>query len=230
MTADSFNTNALQYHAELQQGLRLSGESACYFAEHRIDSTVRISDKSLSQPVSNVLDYGCGVGSAIPFLVKGFPSARIYGSDIASEAVRVASLTHQHPRLQFVVDMARIQPGSIDLVYCNGVFHHIPANERQDCLAQIGNCLQRGGLFCLWENHPWNPGTQWVMRNIPFDRDAKCLSPIESRRRMRASGFDILTTEYHFFFPRSLRMFRRFERRMRYVPIGAQYVVVGQKR
>ena len=36
--------------------------------------------------------------------------------------------------------------------------------------------LRPGGVFALWENNPWNPGTRLVMRRIPFDRNAVLLS------------------------------------------------------
>ena len=64
----------------------------------------------------------------------------------------------------------------IDLAFCNGVFHHIPPEQRARAIAYVYRCLRPGGLFALWENNPWNPGTRLVMSRIPFDRDALPLS------------------------------------------------------
>ena len=60
-----------------------------------------------------------------------------------------------------------------DLAYSNGTFHHIPPAKRMDALGFIFQRLKPGGIFALWENNPWNPGTRWVIESrIPFDRDA----------------------------------------------------------
>jgi len=64
----------------------------------------------------------------------------------------------------------------VDLVICNGVFHHIPLQQRRDAVAFAFHSLRRGGVFAFWENNPWNPGTRLAMRRIPFDRDAIMIS------------------------------------------------------
>jgi SAM-dependent methyltransferase len=115
------------------------------------------------------------------------------------------------------------------LVFCNGVFHHIPPGERPAAIDFIAKALRSKGLFAFWENNPWNPGTRYVMSRIPFDRDAITLSPPEARRLLRAGGFEILRTDFQFVFPRVLGWFRRFETALSPVPIGAQYQVLCRK-
>src|SRR5262245_44355393 len=80
----------------------------------------------------------------------------------------------------------------VDLVYCNGVFHHIPVGRRAAVIDYIYRSLRPGGLFSLWENNPWNPGTRYVMSRIPFDRDAIMLTAPETRRLLVAGRFEIL--------------------------------------
>ena len=65
----------------------------------------------------------------------------------------------------------------MNLAYCNGVFHHIPLVERSAAVACVNRALRAGGLFALWENNPWNPGTRYVMAHCDFDRDAITLTP-----------------------------------------------------
>ena len=60
-------------------------------------------------------------------------------------------------------------PSQIDLVFCNGVFHHILPQGRGAVLDYVKSCLKPGGLFALWENNPWNPGTRYVMNRVSFD-------------------------------------------------------------
>jgi SAM-dependent methyltransferase len=118
----------------------------------------------------------------------------------------------------------------VDLVYCNGVFHHIPPVERAGAVNYILRCLRPGGIFALWENNPWNPGTQYVMHRCDFDRDAVKISPPGAVRMLRSGGFEILRTDYRFFFPRTLSWLRSLEPALAKVPVGGQYQVLARKR
>ena len=66
------------------------------------------------------------------------------------------------------------------------------------------------------------------MSRIPFDRDAITLTPPETRRLLRAGGFEILRTDFLFIFPRMLSWFRASNRSSR-LPLGAQYQVLCRK-
>src|SRR5207248_830247 len=96
-------------------------------------------------------------------------------------------------------------------------------------LAYVHRALRPGGLFALWENNPWNPGTRYVMRRIPFDRDAIVLSAREVRHLVEQSGFEVLRTDFLFIFPRALRWFRFLERPLSAWPLGAQYQVLCRR-
>jgi hypothetical protein len=94
---------------------------------------------------------------------------------------------------------------------------------------RIVEWLAPGGLFALWENNPWNPGTRLVMKRIPFDRDAKTLSCVNASRLLRRSGLQIREVSSYFYFPSWLKPLRHLEPRLRSVPLGAQYCVLAQK-
>jgi SAM-dependent methyltransferase len=126
--------------------------------------------------------------------------------------------------------LSQYQPSEqIDLAFCNGVFHHIPLNERPAAVNFVHRSMRPGGLFALWENNPWNPGTRYVMSRVPFDRDAITLTPPEARRLVQAGGFEILRTDFLFIFPRVLRWFRGLESLVSRLPLGAQYQVLCRK-
>ena len=120
--------------------------------------------------------------------------------------------------------------GDRDLVFCNGVFHHIVPRERPAALEQIRRSLRPRGLFAFWENNPWNPGTRLLMRRIPFDRDAQTISAGEAKRMLSGHGFELVRTDHLFVFPRPLHRLRRIESGLSQVPIGAQYQVLCRKR
>jgi len=121
-------------------------------------------------------------------------------------------------------------PARFCLAYCNGIFHHIPPDERLGVAQSVRDSLRQGGLFSFWENNPWNPGTRWVMSRIPFDRDAIPLSYRESKQLLWAAGFEILRVDFLFLFPKFLRALRGIETRLSRVPAGAQYQILCRRR
>jgi SAM-dependent methyltransferase len=114
-------------------------------------------------------------------------------------------------------------------VFCNGVFHHILPGDRVAALDTIYSSLRSGGVLAFWENNPWNPGTRYIMRRIPFDRNAIALSPSAARSLLRKRGFEVLRTDFLFFFPRLLAWLRSFEPGLVHLPLGAQYQVFCRK-
>jgi hypothetical protein len=67
------------------------------------------------------------------------------------------------------------------------------------------------------------------MRRIPFDRDAKLLSPAHARKLLTRAGFDVLRTDFLFLFPHVLSALRPLEARLTRVPAGAQYMILSRK-
>jgi SAM-dependent methyltransferase len=223
-----FDDYAGNYDSALNRGLSLSGESKEYFARERVRwLAARLSDLGVQH--SHVLDYGCGTGGTSSELLEQLGARTVVGVDASRESLNVARRAHADPRLQFK-NMSDIEPsGQFDVAYCNGVFHHVEPEQRLDALGYLYRSLSEGGYFGLWENNPWNPGTRLVMRRIPFDRDAKLLSPAHTRRLLTRAGFDVLCTDFLFVFPRVLSAFRPLEARLTGVPAGAQYMVLSRK-
>ena len=223
-----FDSFAEDYDAALNQGLSVSGEDKNYFARGRIACLAGVLGKLGHRP-AEIMDFGCGTGSATPFLFEAFPEARIIGTDISAKSLEVARRQHGGPRASFAL-MEEYQPaGLLNLVFCNGVFHHIPLGERDKCVKYIVDSLKPGGMFALFENNPWNPGTRLVMSRIPFDKDAITLSPPLARRMLRAGGLEIVRSVSLFYFPRLLKWLRPAEKLLGGLPLGAQYLVLGQK-
>jgi SAM-dependent methyltransferase len=224
----SFDQYADDYDAALAKGISVSGEDKMYFACGRVDWTKRVLDK-LGQKPATIMDFGCGTGTSIPLFLQWPGVNLVIGTDVSAKSLDVAIAKLASPRTQFHL-MKNYQPqANCDLVFCNGVFHHIPPDERRDAMHFIHGCVKPGGIFALWENNPWNPGTRWVMSRIPFDRDAITLSPLEARRRVREAGFQLLRTDFRFYFPRMLKWFRPLEMLAVKLPLGSQYLVLAQR-
>ena len=227
----SFDSYAEDYDDALNEGLRATGERKDYFARGRVTYTQETleAQSGFSRPVESVLDFGCGVGDTAPILQAAFPKAHILGVDDSSVCVSRARESIHHDQIAFTTMQDWAPDGTVDVAYCNGVFHHIEPDHRDLALRAIYQALRPGGHFAFWENNPLNPGTQYVMWKIPFDRDAIKILPHAASRLMEKNGFEVVCTRYLFLFPSMLKKFRPLEKRLATFPFGAQYQVLVRK-
>jgi SAM-dependent methyltransferase len=120
--------------------------------------------------------------------------------------------------------------GSFDLVFAVCVLHHVPPGERRDAVVgEMARLARPGGLVAIWEHNPWNPLTRHVVARCPFDRDATLLSLAEARRLLRRAGLSRIESRYGLFFPWRGHGWRRAERLLAQVPLGAQFAALGSK-
>ena len=222
-----FDEYASTYDAALGRGLVASGENKEYFARERVTWLGRRLGELGIRPRS-VLDFGCGTGSAIPFLRERLGAEEILGIDDSVASLEVAERCRDSD-LRFMLREEFQPKESFDLVFCNGVFHHIPPAQRPGAVETIRRALRPGGLFALWDNNPWSPAARYVMSRIAFDRDAVPISSRQSRNLLERGGLTVLHTDFLFVFPRPLRWLRRFEQRLVSLPIGAQYQVLSRR-
>ncbi len=224
-----FDAYADNYDEALAMGLSITGEPKEYYALARVWWLAKRL-QALKWPVRAVMDFGCGTGSGVPFLFDGLNAKAVHGVDVSAASLETARAVHKRDGTTFaLIDGEPIGP-TYDLAFCNGVFHHIPVAERHDAAQYVYDALVPGGMFALWENNPWNPGTRYIMSRVPFDKDAITLTPFETRRLLRETGFEILRTDYLFLFPNFLRALRPLERLLAPLPLGGQYLVLARKR
>jgi SAM-dependent methyltransferase len=223
-----FDEFAEDYDAALAKGISVSGENKDFFAEGRVNWLAKCVTRLGFVP-SRVLDFGCGTGSATPFLKRlpGFES--LIGLEVSRKSIEVAEKLHGASNIRFQLSSEYAPSGQVDLAFCNGVFHHIPPNERVAAMRYVRDALRPGGLFALWENNPWNPGTRVVMSRIPFDREAIPLSYRETMGLSKEAGFEIASVDFLFYFPRALKFLRWLEPLGVKIPLGAQYQVLTRK-
>lgn len=223
---ENFFDRSAEYAAMLERGLRLSGEGRDFFMQGRVGALCA----ELTAPPRCILDFGCGTGETAAYLARRFPQAEVQGLDTAENAIAFATRAHGSERVRFARAAALDAVGAFDLVYANGVFHHIPPARREAALRSIHRALVPGGRFAFFENNPWNPGARWVMRRIPFDRDAIPIAPPEARRLLASGGFrEIAAPRFLFWFPRFLAPLRRLEPALVRVPLGAQYFFLATR-
>jgi SAM-dependent methyltransferase len=225
---DDFDDFAGDYDGTLNRALSVSGESSEYFAQGRVTWLAEQLRRLRFTPKS-AIDFGCGTGSAAPWLVKQLGLESLLGVDISEKSIEVARARHGSDRVGFTT-LDRHEPNAqVDLAFCNGVFHHIPPRERAAAVEHVWRSLRPGGVWAFWDNNPYNPGTQWIIYRLPFERDSVTVSAWEAKRMLRAGRFEIVTSSHLFVFPGFLRWFRPLEPRLARLPIGAQYLVLAKK-
>ncbi len=226
MSDPEFDSFAGNYDEALQQGLAVTGENKDYFAHGRLKFLADLLKKLKIDPPRSVLDFGCGTGSATPFLIECLGAKKILGVDVSDKSLDVARKTYGSNIASFQTIDSFQPDGSFDLAFVNGVFHHIPLDQRESSVAFVRKCLKPGAVFAFWENNPWNPGTQWVMARCPFDGDAIKISPPGAKKLLRGGGFTILRTDFLFIFPKMLSILRGLEPMISRAPLGGQYEVL----
>jgi SAM-dependent methyltransferase len=226
--SEQFDQHAEHYDDELNRGLGVSGETKEFFAERRIAWLATRCEQLGFRP-RTVLDYGCGSGGATAPLLRCLGATSAIGLDVSSASLEVARRTQDDPATRYLALGEYTPDGSVDLVFANGVFHHIPPQERRLAATFIAKCLRPDGLLAFWENNPLNPGTRYVMSRIPFDKDAVTLRSGQARSLLRSAGFEVIDTSYHFIFPKALKFLRGLEPYLIHLPIGAQYQVLCRR-
>lgn len=224
----AFDSYAHDYETVLDRGLSVSGEDSHYFARGRIGWLAgRL--REIGERPRSILDYGCGKGTSTPIFFEQLPAETFVGIDASEPLLEQARQAFGSERASFLTPAAYRPSADVDLVYCNGVFHHIAPSDRPGAIGQFTRALRRGGLLALWENNPWSPATRYVMSRVAFDRDAILLFPGAARRLLAASGYEILRTDFLFIFPRLLRALRPLEPLVARLPLGCQYQVLCRK-
>jgi SAM-dependent methyltransferase len=223
-----FDDYAQHYDEALNRGLAVTGELKDYFARGRIQWLSRCL-KQFSEHPRLIMDFGCGDGSTSEYLLAMSKESSVIGVDTSEKSLELATRKYGGARASFLPISLYAPRAEVDLAYCSGVFHHIPLAERDSAVAFVYRSLRPGGIFSLWENNPWNPGTRYVMSRIPFDRDAITLPPPQAASLLHGGGFEILHRDSLFYFPKQLKWLRWVEPYLSGLPLGGQYQVLCRK-
>lgn len=220
-----FDRYAADYTEIHRSSTSASGEEPEYFAANKAAETARRL-KSQSQAPIRVLDFGTGIGSTIPHLARHLPNARLFGSDVSAESIRMAAEKHGAlAEFSTIGSGLDYEDGSFDVVFTACVFHHIPVVERSHWMSELRRVVKPDGHLFVFEHNPLNPLTVRVVNNCPFDEDAVLLPASELVSLSRDAGFQHVDKQYIVFFPRALSLLRPFEPTLAWLPFGAQYYV-----
>lgn len=224
----AFDKFAHRYDALMEQCLRVAGEDKEYFARGRLEWLARRLSRLQRKP-ETVLDFGCGSGSTIPLFFEILGARRVIALDESAELLNLAARQYGHLSVSFSLESDFQQREACDLVFCSAVFHHVPPSARLAVARAIASYLEPGGFLALWEHNAWSPAARYVMSQCEFDRDARPLSARSARKLLAAAGFEIVSTDFLFIYPRFLRILRWSEPLLAGLPLGAQFQVLARK-
>jgi SAM-dependent methyltransferase len=225
-----FDKFAEEYRSLHAASIRLSGEDPEYFAEYKIaDIATELGRAGIV--ARRALDFGAGVGYSVPFFARHLPAARVTCLDVSRKSLDVGA-AHHGAAAEFTHFDGRTIPfpdGTFDVALASCVFHHIPHAEHVALLAEIRRVLQPRGILFVFEHNPLNPLTRHAVNTCEFDEHAELVLAPTMRRRARAAGFAAADVRYRIFFPHALRRLRPAERKLTWLPLGAQYYVAARK-
>ena len=119
---------------------------------------------------SEILDYGCGIGSSLRKVAE-FSPKKITGIDISEVSIKKAKeVSKENSKIELLVDnceKTRFQNNSFDVVYGTGILHHL---NLEVCLTEIFRILKPGGKFLFIEPLGTNPLINLYRKLTPQSR------------------------------------------------------------
>jgi len=167
----------------------------------------------------------------VPHFRRHFPAGELTCLDVSGRSLEIG-----RSRFGDVANFVRFDGSvipfpdeSFDVVFTACVFHHIDDSEHVKLLSEIRRVLVAGGTFVVFEHNPLNPLTVHAVNTCAFDENAKLIRAGHMSQRCRLAGFAKTTRHFRIFFPGALRRLRPLERYLRWLPLGAQYLIAAEK-
>jgi SAM-dependent methyltransferase len=217
------------YREAVERSIGFARTEMDFFTRAKVRELLELSGRHVGDPRRlSFLDVGCGPGET-DRLLEG-RVAGLAGVDVAAQMVDAAS--ERNPWAQYRhVEAGQPLPyeaGTFDVCFAVCVLHHVPLPERRALVQQMARVTRPDGMVAVFEHNPWNPLTRRAVTRCEFDEDAVLLSRREAERLLRDSGLGEPEGRYILFFTSDSAPFRWIERRLRKVPLGAQYVVCAR--
>lgn len=230
MIESEFDKFADEYKKMHSANIRASGEAPEYFARYKVQDVSKLLGGQDVRKL-NILDFGAGVGTSVPYFREYFPDSKITCLDVSNKSLDIGRKLHAS-KADFIAFDGQTIPfpdGTFDLVFAACVFHHIPHEQHPQILRELWRVTNKDGQCVIFEHNPYNPLTVRAVNTCPFDENAVLIKAADLRRRLESAGFENVAHRFRIFFPRGLRFFRFIEPHLAWLPLGAQYYVAGEK-
>lgn len=126
-----------------------------------IDRSLEAGGRDI-RDVRSWLDFGCGYGRVIRFLVQRVDPDRVHATDVIEEAVEFcASEFGVHP-LHSTAALGELNLGRFDFIYAISVLTHLDEENGIEMMRFLHRSLEPGGIV-LFTSHG-----QWSLDNLGF--------------------------------------------------------------
>jgi SAM-dependent methyltransferase len=138
-----------------------SAEEVASYAE-RGRNVIALVEETLAaagrriEDVERWLDFGCGYGRVLRFLLERVPPERVAASDVIAEGVEFCRSEFGVTALRSQPELASVQLGSFDFVYAVSVLTHLDERNSVEFLRLVGDCLTGGGIAMFTTHGAWS--------------------------------------------------------------------------
>jgi len=224
----AFDAYDATYAATVQDSVAFSGIGYDYFLRSKAALLADILAEHLpDRPAPKVLDVGCGVGALHPLLAP--LCGELHGADISTACIDQARAAN--PTVDYSAYEGLTLPyadGQFDLAVTICVMHHVPPADWSAFAAELKRVVRPGGLVCVIEHNPINPATRLSVMRCPFDEDAVLLPQSRMRAVLTSAGLGWISARYFVFAPSTAPWALWLERRLSWLPLGAQYAALAR--
>jgi SAM-dependent methyltransferase len=164
------NIREKKFHDTLQSNEEGRFENIFYKAIYNLNQDF-FKYLELKARNSEILDYGCGIGTSIEKVIKYFPK-KITGIDISEVSINKA--INKSKELKINVDYkvdncekTKFDDNSFDIIYGTGILHHLQIDK---CLDEIYRLLRPNGTLVFIEPLGTNPLINLYRKFTPNSR------------------------------------------------------------
>jgi SAM-dependent methyltransferase len=224
-----FDRYSDSYREAVEESISFSGADLDLFTRVKADALLELAGRVGYPDRLSFLDVGCGIGETDRFLEGRV--GRLAGVDVAPQMLERARARNPWAEYRGYDSGEPIpfEDESFDVCFAVCVLHHVPRDRRVQLVGEMRRVCRRGGLLALFEHNPFNPLTRRAVSGCEFDRDAELLSRRAALELLSAAGLPSPDGRYIVFFPRESRLLRGIERRLGWLPLGAQYAAFAQR-
>jgi SAM-dependent methyltransferase len=106
--------------------------------------------------VEHWLDFGCGYGRVVRFLVDRVPAHRVFVSDVVGEGVDFCAAEFGVHPVSSRAELDGISLGSFDFIYAISVITHLNERNSVAFLRLLGESLTEGGIALFTTHGQWS--------------------------------------------------------------------------
>jgi SAM-dependent methyltransferase len=120
-----------------------------------IEETLDVAGRSL-EDIGRWLDFGCGYGRILRFLLERVPPERVSASDVIAEGVEFCRSEFDVTALHSERELAAVRLGSFDFLYAISVITHLNERNSIEFLRLVGESLAEGGIAMFTTHGQWS--------------------------------------------------------------------------